>query len=253
MTMHSSPRETIRLYHFSAKPWALKTLWERRLKITRYDEFDDPFEAMPFDRSGRAASAFCDKFAERIAAARHGVVCFSATWQSAQMWAQYADRHTGLCLGFDVARDFARTIDYVERPLAVPADLRRQHRRLPIEVLEAALQHKPAHWRHQQEWRVRAPLDSLDDRIGYLPFDHDIELREVILGARCSLQPADIVHAAQSPPLDVEIFATRAAAGRFGIERHEIVATHNIPGFRAALVRAPAAYWDREEAGEGTG
>ena len=70
-----------------------------------------------------------------------------------------------------------------------------------------------------------------------------LDLREIILGPRCTLQPGDVVEAVTSPPLDVEIYAARTARDRFAIERHELVETHNISGFRAELAMAPDAYW----------
>lgn len=234
---------TIRLYYYTAKRWGLKVLWERRLKIAQYKDVNDPFELIPFDRTRPAARRFWDAQVERLLAADHGVVCFSDDWRNPLMWSQYGDKHTGVCLGFDVLRDYARPMTYVDAPLAAPAPAARV-RRLPLETLEAALRYKHAGWRHEREWRVRAPLGKSHDGVFYLPFDAGIELREVILGPRCTLEPQDIVEPVQSPPQDVEIYAARAAYASFAIERHELVSTHTIGGYRAALARASVVYAD---------
>lgn len=33
---------------------------------------------------------------------KYGLLCFCETWQSPLLWNHYADRHKGICLGFDV-------------------------------------------------------------------------------------------------------------------------------------------------------
>ncbi len=244
--MNDAPTDspTIRLYHYTTKRWALKLLWERRLKITEYAELNDPFELMPFDATRPRVRRF---WAERIAAldeGEHGVICFSATWRNPRMWSHYAERHTGICLGFDVARSHAEPVRYIDRPLPDPFEHDRgATRRLRPEIVEAALRHKPAAWRDEEEWRVRAPLANRHDGVAYHAFDGGLDLREVILGARCTLAPEDVVEAVAAPPLDVEIFATRPAHGSFAIERHELVESRQIAGFRAELAQARDAYW----------
>lgn len=235
--------DTIRLYYYTAKRWALKVLWERRLKVCEYRELNDPFELMPFDAARPNAERRSDERLAALLAADHGVICFSDTWRNARMWSHYGERHTGICLGFDVLRVYAEPIVYLDRPLADPALPGGAGREMPLELFEAALRHKPAIWRDEREWRVRAPLTHRHDGVCYLPFDAAIELREVILGPRCTLQPGDVVDAVSSPPLDVEVYAARAAHGVFQIQRHELVETHRITGFRAELALAPDAYW----------
>ena len=236
------PPAAIRLYYYTTKAWGQKILWERRLKIARYQELNDAFEILPFDASNRRTRAYWRRQVAKVLHGSHGIVCLSATWRNPQMWAHYADKQSGMCLGFDVMREFAAPIRYVDRPLAEPT-LDRGSRELPVAVIEAALRHKHSEWRYEEEWRIRAPLANGEDGLYYLPFDRGIELREVILGPRCSLSSADVVHAVASPPLDVEIFSTRPAHDAFRIERHELLTTHNVRGFRSVLSAAPDATW----------
>ncbi|MDF7824875.1 DUF2971 domain-containing protein [Pontiellaceae bacterium B12227] len=35
----------------------------------------------------------------------HGICCFSKLWNSILMWSHYADKHTGICIGYDDTRD----------------------------------------------------------------------------------------------------------------------------------------------------
>ena len=236
--------DTIRLYYYTAKPWGMKILWERRLKIAQYKDVNDPFELIPFDRTETETRAFWDGQVEKLFAAKHGMICFSEDWRNSLMWSSYGDKHTGICLGFDVLRAYAEPVTYLDKPLA-PPQLHgpASHPDVAVAALEAvALRYKHAGWRREREWRVRAPLTHPHDGLYYQAFDDAIHLREVILGARCPLQPADVVQAVNSPPLDVEIFAARAGYGRFEIERHELVSPHTITGYRQRLLQAEAVY-----------
>lgn len=244
MSAAPAASDTVRLYYYTTRAWGMKTLWERRLKISRYPEANDLFELLPFALDTRRSRSFWADCLARLGTGAHGVVCFSDAWNDPRMWSHYGQKQTGLCLGFDVLRAFARPVAYLEAPLPDPFAHRQARRRLPDAVLEAALQHKPAAWRHEREWRVRAPLGAAQDGLHYLPLDRGIELREVILGPRCSLAPGDVLHAVESPPVDVDIFATRAAWGSFEIVRHEEISTHQVPGFRQRLSQAPDATWE---------
>ena len=49
-----------------------------------------------------------------------GLLCFSKNWDNPVQWAHYADKHRGLCLGFDVVDSFLAEVKYKEERL--PAD-----------------------------------------------------------------------------------------------------------------------------------
>lgn len=40
------------------------------------------------------------------------MLCFSRNWRNPVQWSHYADRHRGLCLGFDVADELIRPVIY---------------------------------------------------------------------------------------------------------------------------------------------
>ena len=47
-----------RLYYYTGKQWGIKSLWEKRLKIARYQDLNDPFELIPFDRTNKRSRQF---------------------------------------------------------------------------------------------------------------------------------------------------------------------------------------------------
>ena len=237
LELASRPEASIRLYYFTAKRWGLKALWEKRLKVSRYAEPMDLFELMGFDRSRATTRKVLDDRLAALEAGPEGRLCFSDRWQTTQLWSGFGDRHRGICLGFDVPRRRVRRVTYVSRPPALPAvaGARKQ-------ALSEALTRKDKAWRHEREWQWTVPLGHAHDGLYFRPFDDELHLREIILGARCTLDPLDIVDAVTNPPLDVEIFKARPAHDRFEVCRHELIDTHVAKGFRAGLEQSPDLY-----------
>ncbi|HZT76946.1 MAG TPA: hypothetical protein VFA27_09830 [Vicinamibacterales bacterium] len=84
---------------------------ERRTKVSRLSELNDPFEMFAVDLSRswhRGALADTFRSLDTIA----GFMCFSRTWTNPVIWAHYAGRHRGMSLGFDIPDEFATTITY---------------------------------------------------------------------------------------------------------------------------------------------
>ena len=92
----------MRVYYMTSAKWGEVILKERRLKLARFGELNDPFELSLIDNRPRetrkVAKLIRDHFQSTI-----GVICFGASWASPVMWAHYADKHFGVALGFDVA------------------------------------------------------------------------------------------------------------------------------------------------------
>ncbi len=239
-----NPAETKRLYYYTGKQWGLKALWERRLKIARYEDVNDPFELVPFDLTSRKSRKFWTEQVSRLLASSHGILCFSEDWQTTLMWSHYGEKHTGMCLGFDVPRQMAEPVQYIDRPLRDPLDPRKELRGMSTDVLESALRCKYVGWSHEREWRLRARLESAIDGIHYKDFDDELHLREVIIGARCSLSATDVEPAVSNPPLDVEIFQAQRAHGAFEVCRHLEATPRTVNGFRARLALARDVFDD---------
>lgn len=222
----------------------MKALWEKRLKVARYGDLNDPFELLPFDLRKKRSRAFWIDEATRYIDGATGMLCFSSDWRSMLMWSHYGERHTGICLGFDVPRRIAIKVRYIDTPRPAPPVHAPEHRATTDDVFEKALRFKNRGWSYEKEWRVKVPLLHAVDGLHFKNFDDSLHLREVVLGARCSMVPGDVVEAVIYPPLDVEIFRARTAFDRFEVCRHELVETHTKKGFRAALALARDVYAD---------
>ena len=234
----------MRLYYYTGKQWGMKALWEKRLKVARYADVNDPFELLPFNLQRKESLSFWQNEVASFISGHWGLLCFSEDWRSTLMWSHYGEKHTGMCLGFDVPRSEAIKIHYVSERKPDPLNHELELRGVTNELLEEAMRSKYDGWAYEKERRVKVMLQHPVDGLFFKSFDDSLHLREVILGARCSMAPIDVVEAVVNPPLDVEIFQARAAFGKFAICRHELVDTQTTKGFRAALALAGNVYAD---------
>ena len=101
------PKTFLRVYHMMEAKWALRrAIKNQRLKVSRFENLNDPFELFALNRHTQAARKASKKFAADFNAT-HGLLCFGADWSNAVMWSHYGDKHKGICLGFDVRRTLA--------------------------------------------------------------------------------------------------------------------------------------------------
>jgi hypothetical protein len=201
----------MRVYKFLTAHFALKSLYEKRLKISTLQDLNDPFELIPYDLKDKTHRKEMHRSRDRIGRL-NGVLCFSAHWHDPVIWAHYSDKHRGICLGFEVPKDRAESIRYVTKRLPFPVPP------LTMEHSKAMLFTKYMSWKYEQEVRIWATLEDEEDGFYYKDFDDTLRLVEVIVGARCTVPRSAIVRA--WIPLTTEIILIKARAG---FKKFEIV------------------------------
>ena len=107
----------MRIYHFINEKFGLEDLREKHLKIARINELNDPFEFMGTDLSNHEFRNAMDEWKNHYLNKTYGLLCFSKSWENPVQWAHYADRHRGLCLGFDVHDGFLIEVRYQDERL----------------------------------------------------------------------------------------------------------------------------------------
>ena len=115
--------ELMRAYKFLSKKWGLAALQEKRLKVSRICDLNDPFELTPFNLSDASIRKTFLKTRDEVGKER-GLLCFSSGWSDPVIWAHYSEKHYGLCLGFeipelkaDTENDDCGKVDYIQSPL----------------------------------------------------------------------------------------------------------------------------------------
>lgn len=208
----------MRVYHFLPSHFGLEDLRERRLKIARLDELNDPFEFIGYAARDVATRKAFENTKTDLA--RHsGMLCFSRGWRNPVQWSHYADRHRGLCLGLDIPNELLVTVSYVRRrpvpDLEALSGTGREARDAMLKVLAT----KFSHWRYEDEVRVFTELDVRDPATGlyFKEFGEDLVLREVIVGPASTLSRADIASALGASTEGVRVRKARLAFRSFRV------------------------------------
>lgn len=211
-------------YYMTSTKWAEVILKERRLKLSRFYEANDPFELNLIDSRDRSRRKIV-KMIEKYHNERTGMICFGAAWDNPMMWAHYADKHAGVCLGFEVEDKLLSTVDYTDQKIGVEFGAHLPNHGLSTELLKKVLTTKSTAWTSEQERRALAELETPDPKNGlyYTDFGPQVQLRAVIIGYRCEWTTAKVVDLLGQVAVPVRISKARPAFGRFAmVEQRQV-------------------------------
>lgn len=181
-----SSRSTIRLYNLTSVKNALSNIEKRRIKVSRFADLNDPFELLAANfkehKTRQVVRNWKDTHHSQM-----GLLCFAGDWSEPLMWSHYAEKHTGVCLGFDVSRSTVQQVSYQDdRILAALSPTPTPHK-LSEELQNQLLCTKSGGWRYEEEYRRFVSLNdaSAEGSLHFWPISGDIQLTEVILGPLC--------------------------------------------------------------------
>ena len=167
------------VYHFLSAQHALDDITRKRIRISRIDELNDPFELWCSAQEDRRVRVALRNYKKEMSG-RFGLLCFSNNWHNPLLWSHYADKHRGICIGFEVGSKFLAPVTYVSKrmPLQMPPT---------EESSKQLLFTKYRDWSYEGESRVWVRLDKFDTATGhyFYDFDHQLKLREVVAGPLC--------------------------------------------------------------------
>ena len=202
-------RSKVRVYQFLSAADGLTVLRTQRLRVSRLDRLNDPFEFLGANLSDPGHRQVLRSTKAELAKTK-GLLCFSKTWRNPVLWGHYADKHRGLCLGFEIAKKHVRRVDYVKSRFSWP-----EH--LSIAFMKKILFSKFSHWSYEQEYRSWVSLDDNVKGHFYVPFSSELELKEVFVGAESTLTRAQIAKALGALVGSIEVTKVRAAFNTFQI------------------------------------
>jgi hypothetical protein len=203
----------MRLYHFLNAKYGLEGIRNRRIKISRIMELNDPFEFLGADISDREFRKALKKTKSDMSKTK-GILCFSKTWKNPLLWSHYADKHKGVCLGFDVSNEIIEKVDYLSERFPVPQVL-------DDAFMKKILFSKFEHWSYEQEYRAFIELEEEIDGLFYSDFSDEIKLIRVIVGDQSKVSRAEISDALGSIGDEVEAFKARAGFTKFEVVRQQ--------------------------------
>jgi hypothetical protein len=216
----------MRLYYFTGTNFALSNLALRRLKVSRFHDLNDPFELLAVDIGEREQRASIRAARDRLNDAK-GLICFCRSWKNPLVWGHYAEKHTGICLGFDVEDSRVEPVIYASRPMKIRTDPKTGEPKLTVANVSRLQRTKFRDWKYEAEMRYFVYLEEVVAESGlyFQSFCPDIVLREVILGPRCALPIAGIRALVRPFKPTVSVVKARIAYRSFNVVEDR-VATH---------------------------
>jgi len=203
----------MRAYHFLSACDALDDIRHRRLKISKLDDLNDPFELLAVAQPKQEIRDWMFRFKKQMAA-NYGLLCFSRSWHRPALWGHYADKHRGMALGFDLAPWLAKDVSYVDERAPLGA--------LDEVTAQMMLYTKHSDWRYEQECRMFARLNDLDAATGhyFAAFGSELALREVIMGSLCTVPQSEVSAALAASKFKADLIAARLAFKSFRVVKN---------------------------------
>lgn len=206
----------MRVYHFLNREFGLDDIRRRRLKIATLKDLNDPFEMLAMTlrdpelrQAFRATKAQMEK--------RAGMLCFSRDWHNPAQWSHYADRHHGICLGFDIPEGSAAPVTYSRKRLAVDRAMLEGSQGEGF--MRTVISTKFSHWRYENEVRLFVALNERDPKtsLWFHEFGPDMALKEVIIGDACDVTRKELAEALSDLDPVVRKRKARLSFQRFAI------------------------------------
>ena len=249
----------MRFYKFLNSKNAIKSLREKRLKISIVNELNDPFEFLGVELSNELLRSNIKMLKENFSN-KYGVLCFSRNWTNPVQWSHYADRHKGICLGFDIEGDKNLSIDmkyFSERPSSneflrnneiLASNVETECSRCGVDPLskegnlirenlirKSMLDNKEQdgefmmnlfsikfeHWKYEEESRLFSTLEGKENGHYYFHYSNGLKIRQVILGIRSSVTGDSVKHALGTGYDNVDIFKVCEDHRKFAVVKDE--------------------------------
>lgn len=203
----------MRVYHFLSPEYGLKDLREKRLKISEAKSLNDPFEFLGVDLSDKVTREKIEKLKEEFAK-YFGLICFSKSWNNPVQWAHYANKHEGICFGFEIPDKRLKKVKYVDERLSLSI------RMTKAEFRELFLT-KFSHWSYEEEYRVFLDLTEQEGRFYYEKFSKEMILKQVIIGVKSSITKKNVKDAFGDEK--IEIFRVKSDFKSFSMVRDQAI------------------------------
>jgi len=207
-----------RAYYFTSVDYGLSGIALRRLKVARFSDANDLFELLGVRLRDKQVREAVNDFKNRCNKTT-GLLCFSQDWTKPILWSYYAEKHRGVCLGFDLKSDLVRDVKYEEDRAMVNFDKASESFVVDDKLRERLLLVKSIHWKPEDEVRIIVDLSKAkrDGQLYFRLFDSDMVLSRVILGPNCALDPHSVRDLVRVRHPRAIVFRSRAEFGNFKV------------------------------------
>jgi hypothetical protein len=213
----------MRVYYLTGATFALNNLALRRIKIARFADLNDPFELLAVDLADKDHRKAFRAVKDEINRDK-GLICLSKSWSNPLLWGHYAEKHTGMALGFEVPDKPLAPVIYARKPIRIPIDKQTNRPRLNEGLVNRLLRTKFADWEYEKEMRLFVQLDHTMKESGlyFCDFSKDFQLRGVVLGPRCEFPISRIRSLVAGLTPAVDVIKARIAFRSSRVVKHKL-------------------------------
>lgn len=206
----------MKIYHFLKDKYAKQAINNKRLKVSLFNQLNDPFELSCFNLRNHYLRDAHKVYKEGIVK-KYGMIAFSKDYKNPLMWGHYADKHMGVCLGFESMEDDLVEVRYRAERIKI------ENKTFATEKdVEDLLSIKFKDWSYEKEMRLLVKLKDAVNEDGFYfePFTKALKLVEVNLGFQCQSTLRDYDILLKSVGFDkVHLRKLNLAVSRFGVTK----------------------------------
>lgn len=204
------------LYHFLSFEHAMHDLKNKYIKVAKVKDVNDPFDLSPFQTDDQNIKIHVDTMKKALHEMM-GMLCFTNSWSDPVMWGHYADKHKGICLGFEIMNTILEKVKYIKERLAKGSgsDCNLDEFKNLVFFI------KSCGWKYENEWRCLIEFkDCKIDGSGnyFYPFGDHLTLKEIIVGASSELSVDDVANTINGEFSNVIIRKASLSTIKFEIE-----------------------------------
>jgi len=218
------------VYHFMSAKWALEAIRNQRLKVSRFNDLNDPFELfaaeLPDKRRRREFKAWKKEMSEKF-----GLMCFSKRWKSPLLWSHYADRHKGMALEVIIPDKYIAKVNYHPERIVLNIDKKLSSGGLQESDIYNLLTTKFEHWRYEEEVRVfkRTSDCTLEKGRWFSEFGEAMELVGIVHGPLCQASEKKIASVLPKGK-SLNITKARLAFKSFSVVQNKLTSIRVVEG-----------------------
>lgn len=211
----------MRVFHLTTAQHGVSDLALQRIKVSRFNELNDPFELLGVnlaDKDLRAAFRTTKNEIDK----EKGLICFSRNWKNPLLWGHYADRHTGIALGFEIPDALLAPVLYEKR--LVDCHSYFKNGKPTKDFVDRLIRTKFYDWKYENEMRLFVRLDHTTVEGGkyFCSFSDELKLVEVVLGPNCALPIDGIRQILKQQGSTAVVTKARIAFSRFQVLENKV-------------------------------
>ena len=141
---------------------ALSSIEQQRLKVSNFNNLNDPFELQAAGSSEKKVRRELRKYAKDLASEIR-LICCSKSWMSPVLWGHYGDSHRGVALVLEVEKSIAFDVIYqLDRKMLLESDVIQMKSEFTPYMSHATemLISKSDQWSYEDEARILITKNS---------------------------------------------------------------------------------------------